>query len=243
MGNKTRKSYRLNVPIGTAAVFLLLIACNFNTKKVESASPNKQKAPVVDKVPKLACSLLQSHSDILTAKTPQGAYQVTLNYSQEGEEVVKLAHINQLNIQEDNSIRLDSSTFEFNQLHFHSPCEHSIDGVSFPLEMHIVNSIKDSNRFEYLVVVILFKMGDESIFIREFMEQGHGKNASDIKTQLQMILGAKLVQEKTNIDLQGFYNYKGSLETASFSENVNWFIVKKVFEVSPDQTMKIKKIQ
>ena len=226
-----------------AVIFLLLIACNSNTKKVDSTTPNNQKAPVVDKVPRLACSLLQSPSNIVTTKTPEGQYQVILNYSQEGEKVEKLTHINQLNIQEDNSIRLDNSTFNFNQLHFHSPSEHSINGASFPLEMHVVNSIKDSKRFEYLVVVILFKMGDESIFIREFMEQGHGKNASDIKTQLQMILGAKLVQEKTNVDLQGFYNYKRSLETASFSENVNWFIVKKVFEVSPDQMLKIKKMQ
>ncbi len=233
MGENTRKLYRLKFAIGLATAVLLLFACNFTDKKI----------PSVDKVPELACRLLQSPTNILSEETPEGAHKVTLNYSRVGEEIEKLAHITQLNIQPDNTLGLDSLTFEFNQLHFHSPSEHSIDGVPFPLEMHVVSSTKKGEPSEYLVIAILFERGDGNRFLGEFIEQGPVMEASANSIHLQLILGAKLFQEKMNIDLQGFYNYKQAHTTSRFTENVNWLVVKRIFEVSPDQILKIKAIQ
>ncbi|HKZ03925.1 MAG TPA: carbonic anhydrase family protein, partial [Methylomirabilota bacterium] len=39
----------------------------------------------------------------------------------------------------------DGRTFELKQFHFHSPSEHTLNGKSFPMEMHLVHADKDGN--------------------------------------------------------------------------------------------------
>lgn len=56
-------------------------------------------------------------------------------------------------------------------MHFHTPSEHLIDGMTFPMELHIVNQVPPVNQGDtphYLVIAALFKMGKENKFISEF---------------------------------------------------------------------------
>ncbi|MBS3953053.1 MAG: carbonic anhydrase family protein [Methylomicrobium sp.] len=39
------------------------------------------------------------------------------------------------------------------------------------------------------------------------------------------------------------YHYTGSLTTAPFTESVDWFVLKKVYEASPEQIETINKIE
>jgi len=59
-------------------------------------------------------------------------------------------------------------TYIFKQIHFHTPSEHLIDGMAFPMEMHIVTNIPDKDENDlsrYLVIGLLFKMDQISLLM------------------------------------------------------------------------------
>lgn len=68
---------------------------------------------------------------------------------------------------------VDSTIYDFKQIHVHTSSEHLIDGMTFPNEMHIVNiaqSLDGSKTPEYRVVRVLFKMGRKNKFISGFLD-------------------------------------------------------------------------
>jgi carbonic anhydrase len=107
--------------------------------------------------------------------------------------------------------------YEVKQMHFHTPSEHLIDGMTFPMELHIVNQVPPVNQGDtphYLVIAALFKMGKENKFISDFLNMP-----------------------------PNFYHYQGSLTTAPYTESVNWFVLKRIIEASPEQIRAINKIE
>jgi carbonic anhydrase len=119
--------------------------------------------------------------------------------------------------------------------------------MTFPLEMHIVNVLMDSNNKEkpsYLVVAILFKMGKENKLLSEFL--GHVPKEESEKDSLPS--GTANINDLSPQVLNGtvgnsFYSYDGSLTTAPFTERVHWVILKQIVEASPDQIIAIGKME
>jgi carbonic anhydrase len=235
MEYKTRKSVRLKSIIGIVVAVLLITACNLGNKKGDSSISNEFTISVDGAEKGLEHDLLQSPINIVSEQTAEGSYQVALNYAKADEQVKEMALITQLDIQPDNSIKLDSMSFQFSQIHFHSPSEHRIDGESYPLEMHVVSTVKDSDRPEYLVLVLLFEEGDSNFFLNELSSQDFSDEEATRDKLLNLIMGARLLQQYTGMDLKGIYKYKGSLRSEPYTESVNWLIVKRVFEASTEQ--------
>ena len=114
------------------------------------------------------------------------------------------------------------------------------------MEMHVVSVAKDpidSTKPEYLVVGLLFKMGRENKFIKEFL------NAVPQEENKKVGLGSGAVKLNdlfigvTKNDLEAYYHYKGSLTTPPYSETVDWVIKKYIFEASPEQVAAIEKME
>ena len=131
-------------------------------------------------------------------------------------------------------------------MHFHTPSEHLIDGVTFPMEMHMVHTLqgqKEGEETEYLVIGILFKMGKESPFINEFLgsipEEAHMKK----EVPAGVIKVADLISEKPENVLDHYYHYRGSLTTPPYTESVRWYVSKHIFEGSPEQIKTILAIE
>lgn len=182
----------------------------------------------------LSDSALKDNNQIFTIKFNTG---VTL--------VENLGHTIQLDFNEGSTTVAGGKTYSSRQFHFHTPSEHMIDGITYPMEMHIVNVLKDSNaqsKPQYLVIGLLFKMGRENKFIKEFLSAippEEGKDTLPPGTVNFEDLFKTIPKEQAG----GFYFYKGSLTTPPYSETVNWIVKKYILEASPEQINTIEKME
>ncbi len=241
---------------------LLTTACN-SDKKINTSTTlqnNRQteefEAEFHDKstenkqgfaLPGLDHGLIQSPINILTKTVAHVDNRaITVRYKDEVDAVANLGHTIQLHFAEGSTIVAHGKIFYFKQMHFHTPSEHQLDGMTFPMEMHIVNAAEDGETgvTEYLVISILFKMGEENKFISDFNdlipEEKH--SVHNIQTGRVRLSDLLMVTRKDKSG-EGLYFYKGSLTTPPYTESVNWYIDKHIYEASPEQIQTLKKFE
>lgn len=197
--------------------------------------------------PGLDHGMLQSPINILSAEATTGGHNITLKFTGEIDKVKNLGHTVQLNLDLGNFISIDERTFEFKQMHFHTPSEHLIDGITYPMEMHVVTTLKDQPEgevTEYLVLAFLVRMGKENKFISNFIDRIPIEEGGVNKVDLNALTDS----ETSNVadllkELNSYYHYKGSLTTPPYTESVNWYVMKKIFEADPEQILRINSIE
>jgi carbonic anhydrase len=131
------------------------------------------------------------------------------------------------------SLKHDGRTFELKQFHFHAPSEHTLNGKSFPMEMHLVHADADG----HLAVVGVL------------MAEGPADNPVVAKLWAQMPVKAgdkSSLEAKVNVaDLlpksKDYYRYSGSLTTPPCSEGVRWYVLKQSIPVSKRQIEAFRK--
>lgn len=198
-------------------------------------------------MPGLDHGLIQSPINILTKSVEHvDSRTITVRYKDEVDAVANLGHTIQLHFAEGSTIMAHEKTFQFKQMHFHTPSEHQLDGMTYPMEMHIVNAAEDeeNGRIEYLVVSILFKMGEENKFISGFRDLIPEEIHSIHNIQSGRVrLSDLLMVPRKNKSEEGLYFYKGSLTTPPYTESVHWYIDKHIYEASPEQIKTIEKFE
>ncbi|XP_078447390.1 alpha carbonic anhydrase 1, chloroplastic-like [Wolffia australiana] len=65
-------------------------------------------------------------------------------------------------------IVIDGKKYKLQQLHWHSPSEHTIDGVQYPVEMHLVH-LRETG--DISVVAVLYKYGHADPFLSQLAEK------------------------------------------------------------------------
>ena len=168
-------------------------------------------------------------STFVEAKLPP----LELKYSTLGVDIVNNGHAVQVDYRKGSQIKADGHQFELKQFHFHSPSEHTLNGKSFPMEMHLVHADKDAN----LAVVSVL------------MSEAPADNPvlSKLWTQMPAKAGDKnTLQAKVNVmDLlpksKDYYRYSGSLTTPPCSEGVRWYVMKQPTAVSKAQIEAFRK--
>lgn len=249
------KTIILAIPVALIAI----AACSHDQPKKPIASSHqmdqaRSEASLTDQakqqayvMPGLDHGLLQSPINILSQHADiVGKHSITIHFNDEINAIENLGHTVQLNFKEGSTITADGKRYEFKQLHFHTPSEHLIDGMTFPMEMHIVNTLPHGSEREppeYLVIGVLFKMGKENKFINEFLDLIPSKEQTKETIQLGHVKLTDLFADIRKEDLQEHYHYKGSLTTPPYTESVNWYIDKHIFEASPQQIQAINKIE
>ena len=198
-------------------------------------------------LPKFDDGMAQSPINILSAQIEKDSnHSVVTEFNTEITSVENLGHTVQLNFAEGSTVPVDGKVYRFKQLHFHTPSEHLIDGMTFPMEMHIVNVLNDSAHAQhpsYLVVSVLFKMGAESKFIKEFLDKIPHEEGKENTLQTGEVKLDDLFSQFTKSDIKSYYTYTGSLTTPPFTESVQWVILKHIVEASEDQVMAIEKME
>ncbi len=136
-------------------------------------------------------------------------------------------HTIQVTYDEGSVLRERSKPFELKQFHFHAPGEHTVDGKSFPMEMHLVHSGDDG---ELTVVAVLITEGK------------HNNSFDPVLSNLPDSPGDSRSLEHVTVDIDELlpddnrhYRYQGSLTTPPCSEGVNWFVIVSPVELSPEQ--------
>jgi carbonic anhydrase len=60
---------------------------------------------------------------------------------------------------------------------------------------------------------------------------------------LNAVKESVLLSDSLSNEGNAYYYYKGSLTTPPYTESVNWCVLKKIFEASPDQIRRINEIE
>lgn len=247
-----KKSTHLFTAAALMFLSIQLVSCQ-NSKTGETTSGNEVKAEAPDAqeeeqqgytLPGLDHGLSQSPINIHSNESVDSStHSITMNYSESSEDVVNLGHTIQVNYDAGNTISFDGKTFDFKQFHFHTPSEHLIDGMTYPLEMHMVHTlpgVKKGGDPVYLVVGILFKEGKENPFLNEFMDAIPNDANKEYKVQGGTVNINDLKDQFTDL---GYYHYQGSLTTPPYTETVTWLVVKQILEASPDQIQRLNKLE
>ena len=223
------------------ATLALLTACECRQAKpaVESEPAGKQESKEKrDALPGLDHGLVQSPVNILTSRAEGGHHEVTINlHHAEPNHLENKGHTIQLDFQPGSSVTFDGREYQLKQFHFHTPSEHQIDGITYPMEGHIVNMIEPKSPEDptlYLVVSFLFRMGDEDSFITSFLDQVPDEEGGEALEQGEVYLSPN----DRNPDYE-YYHYRGSLTTPPYTETVEWLIVKEIQQASPEQIRRI----
>lgn len=111
-------------------------------------------------------------------------------------------------------VEIDGKPWELDSFHFHSPAEHTIDGVRHPLEGHFVH--KDE-KGALAVVGILYEEGDSNPFLAQF--------ADDIPMEKNRKHTCTL--NPPSFGPGKYFRYQGSLTTPPCTENVTWSVLQQ----------------
>ncbi|WP_103070088.1 carbonic anhydrase [Aquimarina sediminis] len=146
-------------------------------------------------------------------------------------EVINNGHSIQYNFEKGDYINYNKNKYVLKQIHFHESAEHTIDGIRYPIVIHMVHV---STKGEFLVVAVMAKEGENSTPF-EFLESFLPIKKGEVKQVNESFdLTENLPENKS------YYTYKGSLTTPPCTEGVNWFILKNPITVSLQQVLTLR---
>ncbi|MGY3766613.1 carbonic anhydrase family protein [Vagococcus vulneris] len=163
--------------------------------------------------------------DETKAELMEDVGEIILDYSTTVDEIIDTGYAIQGNVT--GKATINGRIFHLQQFHFHAHSEHTINNTHFPLELHFVHQAQSG---KVAVIGILFMLGKENdVFnqIIEIMEEKSTDHFVDLE---------KLFPENHT-----FYHYLGSLTTPPLTENVEWYVMPDLIEISEKQLAQITK--
>lgn len=137
----------------------------------------------------------------------------------------------QLNITSGGSVKIDKKDFALQRVDFHSPSEHLVDGVRYPLEAQFVHESDDK---EVAVVSLLYRPelgpvpGNQAL---SSLIRSLPMNVGDAKRP-----GVRDIADfETRKEVKEYFRYNGSLTKPPCSEGVRWIVLKKLPTISRRQ--------
>lgn len=196
-------------------------------------------------LPGLDHGLLQSPVNILSEGAVHGKHRIALHFDHAAPEyLLNKGSTIELEFPEGGgSITYDGQEFELRQLHFHTPSEHQIDGITYPLEMHIVHRMREAGengRPHYLVIAILFRMGEGNHFIGTFLEAVPPTPGASTHLEPGTVYLDEIFPDSK---IPKYFHYRGSLTTPPHTETVHWLVLKDIQQASPEQIQRINTIE
>ncbi|PHR92834.1 MAG: hypothetical protein COA69_05770 [Robiginitomaculum sp.] len=156
-----------------------------------------------------------------------------LGYNAVPLKVLNNGHTIQVDQADAGQLSVDGKTYNLLQFHFHAHSEHTIDGKTFPLEMHLVHA---SAQGELAVVGVMIEEGApnaELAKIWQHMPSGEGEVAQEgLNVEVRKLLPAS----------RKYARFMGSLTTPPCSEGVNWHMLSTPITASAEQIAAFKAI-
>ncbi|MCC6792198.1 MAG: carbonic anhydrase family protein [Thermomicrobiales bacterium] len=141
-------------------------------------------------------------------------------------QILNNGHTAYVTVPEGSYITVDGMAYPLKQFHFHSPSEHTIDGVANAMELHLVHITETD---DYAVVGVMLAEGDEHLGLKGVFEAipptVDATNVFSGGVDLNTLLPAQLTT----------FRYQGSLTTPPCSEGVRWLLMTERQTVSAAQ--------
>ncbi|WP_074406203.1 carbonic anhydrase [Aquimarina megaterium] len=141
-------------------------------------------------------------------------------------DVVNNGHSIQYNFEKGDYLMYKGDKYDLKQIHFHESSEHTINGIRYPIVIHMVHT---NSKGEYLVFAVMAKEGKTSApfrFLESYLPLRKGETKAIGKP---FNLSYNLPENK------GYYTYMGSLTTPPCTQGVNWVIFKEPITISLEQ--------
>ena len=152
---------------------------------------------------------------------------ITFSYGRRSAtEVVNNGHTVQVRSTGDSEIILDGRAYRLLQFHFHAPSEHRVDGVAFPMEMHLVHAAPDG---DLAVVAVMFTAGEGDSVLAELWQNVPGRVGENHVLASPLAPAALLPKDRD------YYRLNGSLTTPPCTEGVTWLVMKQPLSASSQQ--------
>jgi carbonic anhydrase len=119
-------------------------------------------------------------------------------------------------------------TWRLAQFHFHAPSEHTVDGASYPMEIHLVHI--DPAGKPVAVVGLFIKAGREHAGLARAFHALPAKSGDKVAPAGATIDALSLLPAD-----KAFFTYAGSLTTPPCTEGVTWYVLKTPIEMSAAQ--------
>jgi len=159
--------------------------------------------------------------------------ELDIEYEDTPLRVINNGHTIQVDYAPGSSVYLDYDDHRVLQFHFHTPSENVVDGVSYPMEMHIVHA---NTAGALTVIAVFIELGEanetfEAIINNAPLHKGEYISSSEINVDA-------LLPKK----IKHYFNFTGSLTTPPCSEGVNWIVLEKPITFSAQQIKMFKDI-
>lgn len=170
------------------------------------------------------CATGTSQSPInLPSDAAAEADDLVLTYSPVGEEATDTGHTLQLDAQPGAGLTYNGVEYTLQQMHYHDPSEHTVDGSAAPVEFHFVHKDAEGN---LLVIGVLGVAGEENPAFDPLIDAARAGGTPESATiDVQSMMPSSLQH----------FAYTGSLTTPPCSEGVQWLVMQAPVEVSQEQ--------
>jgi carbonic anhydrase len=173
------------------------------------------------------CGTGKSQSPIdVASPSEQDLTNISFHYRPSAVNILNNGHTVQVNYDAGSYIELDNVRYDVVQFHYHAPSEHTVDGESFPAELHIVHRNADGN---LAVVGILLREGNENAAYQPFISNLPAEETDPKDAGVQINAMDLLPSVGTT------FRYSGSLTTPPCTEGVNWLLMTTPVELSIPQ--------
>jgi carbonic anhydrase len=169
--------------------------------------------------------LEQSPVDIQSPALSRPA-NLTVHYHPAPVTVVNTGRTLQVNYGAGSSITLDGQTYDLVQFHFHTPSEHTLNGIAAPMELHLLHR---SAAGSLAVVSVLIEVGKSHPSIDPLWRDRLAVGES-FTPEAPMMNAADLLPKHHR-----YYSYSGSLTTPPCHEGVRWLIFTEPITLSAFQ--------
>lgn len=147
-------------------------------------------------------------------------------------DVTNNGHTIQYNFNYGDFITINQEAYDLLQIHFHEASEHTINGVRYPLEMHMVHVNKLTNHTVVLAVMAIEGYSSEPFtFLENYLPVSKGET---VPIDAYFDLNLNLPENKA------YYTYQGSLTTPPCTENVRWYVFKNPISISLSQVKQLQ---
>ncbi|MEE4279161.1 MAG: carbonic anhydrase family protein [Halieaceae bacterium] len=172
-----------------------------------------------------------------TQPDSQANWPLVLRYPAETtiHSVVNNGHSIQYDFDRGDQLDFADNTYDLMQFHFHEPSEHTLNGIRYPIEMHLVHYNQEID--EYVVLAVVGYEGtpsDAYAFLEQYLPLQPGESRDiDKPFNLRTALPDSLTPR---------FHYRGSLTTPPCTESVNWIVFEEPFMLSHEQVVELQRV-
>lgn len=174
----------------------------------------------------------QSPINIHAPQQPGSQENIAFHYRPTDIHVANNGHTVQVDYKSRSVLHVGDRVYYLRQFHFHLPSEHEIEGIRYPMELHLVHQDLQGH---IVVVGVFIVIGTKNPWLAGMCEW-IPKNTGEVATPLTMNV-ARVLPENTH-----HYSYRGSLTTPPCKEGVQWILLKDLIQISEEQRQQFLKI-